>query len=119
MANVNEIAFSALLEHIGFDASTRAYIVAQGFTTAAIFATLPTLSYDDMLKNVSKVPTGVAAGQQPNFPYVSSPYLKAFRMWIDYRILRDKPLDADAYVIDMMAKWVKHVEEINNAETAK
>jgi hypothetical protein len=119
MANANEIAFSALLERVGFDANTRAYIVAQGFTTAEVFATLPTSSYDDMLKNISKVTTGAAAGQQPNFPYVSTRYLKAFRMWLDYRILRDEPLDADAFIIDIMAKWVKRVEEIKNAETAK
>jgi hypothetical protein len=50
---------------------------------------------------------------------LSTRYLKTFRMWIDYRIVRDEPLDADAFVIDMMAKWVKRVEEINNAETAK
>jgi hypothetical protein len=119
MADENEIAFSALLERIGFDANTRAYIVSQGFTTASIFATLPLSSYDEMLKNITKGPAGVAARQQPHFPYVSTRYLKAFRMWMDYRLLRDEPLDADAYAIGMMAKWVKRVEEINNAETAK
>jgi hypothetical protein len=62
MADANEIAFSALLERIGFDANTRAYIVAQGFTTATTFATLPFSSYDEMLKNVMKVPTAYAQG---------------------------------------------------------
>jgi hypothetical protein len=72
-----------------------------------------------MLKNIMKVPTGYAAGQQPNFPYVSTRFWKAFRMWIDYRILRNEPLDSDAFLVGIFAKWVKRVEEINIAETAK
>jgi hypothetical protein len=55
MADANEIAFSALLERIGFDANTRAYIVAQGFTTVTTFDTLPFSLYDEMLKNIMKV----------------------------------------------------------------
>jgi hypothetical protein len=67
IADANKIAFSALLKPIGFDANTMAYIVAQGFTMAKTFTTLPFSSYNDRLKNIMKIPTGYAARQQPNY----------------------------------------------------
>jgi hypothetical protein len=101
------------------DANTRAYIIAKGFTTATTFAALLFSSYNEMLKNIMKVPTCNAARQQPNFPYIATRYWKAFRMWIDYRVLPDEPLDFDDFLIDIIAKWMKRVEEVNIAETTK
>jgi hypothetical protein len=40
-------------------------------------------------------------------------------MWVDYRLLRNELLDSDAFLIGIFARWVKRVEEVNIAETAK
>ena len=88
---VDLAAFSACLDHLGFNAPTRAFVNAQGFTTMEDFTTLPLAEVDHMIKMFLKAPvlaTPPAGDPQVNFPHLAQRWLKALRMWCDCRTTR-------------------------------
>lgn len=53
-------AFTACLDHLGFNPPTRAFVNVQGFTTMADFTALPLAEVDRMIKMFLKAPVPAA-----------------------------------------------------------
>lgn len=107
--------FFQLLGRCGFNNATCVFLVEQGCDTARNFMTsIPLDTMDTFATHCARSrPTQAAANVR--LPFTGLRYLKAFRMWVDYRRLRGQSYDPVAFTEDIAPTWINHISVIDQA----
>ena len=113
--------FNAALGMLGFNEPTREFIVSQGLNTAADLASIPYKELDDLVKHMTRTKPSPPRPDEDDdddveepvmFPYLAVRKLKAFSLWMNYRILRGQAITPVDFNQIAIAVWLDRVSEL-------